>query len=63
MNTDKTTTVAGGLTGIGALGLALEAWKGCLSCVPPVPHDYFHAAVYVVIGLGLLALGYFSNKP
>ena len=59
---DSKATVAGGLTGLGALGLALDAFKGCLACVPPVPPDYFHAAIYGVIGLGLLALGYFTNK-
>ena len=56
MTPDSKTTIAGGLTGLGALGLALEAFKA-------VPPDYVHAAVYAVIGIGLLALGYFTNKP
>lgn len=53
---DSKATVAGGLTGLGALTLALEAFKA-------VPPDYVNAAIYAVIGVGLLALGYFTNKP
>jgi hypothetical protein len=62
MTTDSKATIAGGLTGLGSLGLALESFKGCAACVPPVGPDYLNAVIYAVIGVGLLALGYFTNK-